>query len=92
MADVTMSLDEYEQMRSMAMATTCPGCSAGATADSSPAVTKKRRTRKKSSSDKKMSVALKEATAKAKKKNGSFKKGWNQSKLMKEAHRLKKRM
>lgn len=89
MADVTMSLDEYEQMRAMAMSGQCPGCSGG---EAAAPVKKKRRSRKKSSSDKKMSRALKEATAKAKKKNGDFKKGWDQSKLMSYAHKLKKKM
>ena len=91
MAEVSMSLDEYESLRAMAMNGSCPSCAAG---HNSPAVTskKKRRSRKKSSSDKKMSKALKEATAKAKKKNGDFKKGWDQSKLMTYAHKLKKKM
>ena len=39
---------------------------------------------------KKMSKYLKEANAKARKKNGSFKKGWSQSRVMKEAHRLRR--
>lgn len=90
MATVEMSMEEFLQLQEMAMGGQCPACAGGHS--SPPAVTKKRRTRKKSSSDRKMSVALKEATAKAKKKNGSFKKGWNQSRLMKEAHRLKRRM
>ena len=51
-----------------------------------------RKPRKQSSSQKKrskkMSKALSKANSKAKKKNGDFKKGWNQSRLMKEAHRL----
>jgi len=33
-----------------------------------------------------------EAHKKAKKKDGKFKKGWNQSRLMSEAHRLKRKM
>jgi len=90
MADVTMSLDEYESLRAMAMNGSCPGCSGSPPPEVSSK--KKRRSRKKSSSDKKMSKALKEATAKAKKKNGDFKKGWDQSKLMTYAHKLKKKM
>ena len=46
------------------------------------------RTRKKTKRDKAMSRGLREAQAKARKKNGDFKKGWNQSRVMKEAHRL----
>ena len=40
----------------------------------------------------KLSRALKKANARAKKKNGSYKKGWNASKTMKYAHKLKKAM
>ena len=47
-----------------------------------------KRTRKKTKMDKSMSKHLKMANAKARKKNGSMKKGWNQGRIMKEAHRL----
>lgn len=40
----------------------------------------------------KLSRALKQVNKKAKKKSGAFKKGWNRSKVMKEAHRIAKRM
>ena len=42
--------------------------------------------------DPKMARALKKANAMGKKKNGGFKKGWSQSKIMKKAHQLKRRM
>jgi hypothetical protein len=38
-----------------------------------------------------MASALKKANAKARKKNGSFKKGWSQARVMKEAHRIRRR-
>lgn len=47
-----------------------------------------KRTRKKTKTDRTMSSCLKEANAKARKKNGSMKKGWSQAKIMKEAHRM----
>ena len=47
-----------------------------------------KRTRKKTKRDRAMSRGLREAQAKARKKNGDLKKGWNQSRIMKEAHRL----
>ena len=50
-----------------------------------PGVAKPKRTRKKTKRDKAMSRGLREAQAKARKKNGDFKKGWNQSRVMKEA-------
>jgi len=48
----------------------------------------KKRTRKK---DPKMKAAMKKAHKAAKRKDGTFRKGWDQSKLMKHAHKLKKR-
>jgi len=38
-----------------------------------------------------MASALKKANAKARKKDGSFKKNWTQARVMKEAHRLRRR-
>ncbi len=38
-----------------------------------------------------MAAALKKANAKARKKNGSFKKGWSQARVMKEAHRIRRK-
>ena len=42
--------------------------------------------------DPKMAKALRKANAMGKKKNGGYKKGWSQSKIMKKAHQLRKRM
>jgi hypothetical protein len=53
-----------------------------------PAPKKSRRTR----SDPKLSKAMKEAYKKSHKKNGDFKKGWDRSKMLKEAHRLRRKM
>jgi len=39
-----------------------------------------------------MKSALEKANAMARKKNGDFKKGWNQSKLMSKAHKIRKGM
>lgn len=38
-----------------------------------------------------MSAALKKANKMARKKNGDFKKGWNQRRVMKTAHRIRRR-
>ena len=43
------------------------------------------------SASRKLSKSLKTINKKARKKNGDFKKGYNQSRLMKEAHRLAKK-
>ncbi len=38
-----------------------------------------------------MSAALKKANKMARKKNGDFKKGWNQRRVMQTAHRIRRR-
>ncbi len=40
----------------------------------------------------KLGRALKQINNKARKKNGDFKKGWSQSKVMRDAHKLARRM
>jgi len=49
--------------------------------------TKKQRTQRKH-----MSTAMKQTRDRATKKNGEWKKGWDQSRCMKEAHKLAKRL
>lgn len=55
-------------------------------------LTETKRTRKKTAGDRKMKKALEQANAKARKKNGELRKGWNQSRIMKTAHKLKRQM
>ncbi len=38
-----------------------------------------------------MAAALRKANSMARKKNGDFKKGWNQARVMKTAHRIRRR-
>ena len=85
MADITMTLDEYEALRRMISS---ERESEGAHEE---AVEKKKKTRRKTAGDKIMSRALEEANAKAKLKNGSWRKGWNQSKVMTHAHMLRRK-
>ena len=49
---------------------------------------KPKRTRKKTKTDRTMSSCLKQANAKGKLKNGKFRKGWDQSRIMTYAHKL----
>ena len=49
---------------------------------------KEKRTRKKTKTDRTMSSCLKQANARGKLKNGKFRKGWNQSRIMTYAHKL----
>ena len=85
MAEVTLSLEEYHALleknqgwepRRMRSRKNDP-------------LRKKKRVGKK---DPKMARALRKANAMGRKKNGGFKKGWSQGKIMKKAHALKKRM
>ena len=53
---------------------------------------KKKVKRGATAASRKLSKALKEVNKKAKKKNGQFKKGYSQSRVMSDAHKLAKRM
>jgi hypothetical protein len=85
MAEVRLTLDEYEALRRLI---TSERESEGAHEES----VEKKKTRKKTKNDKNLSKALTEANGKAKKKNGDFRKGWDQSRLMTHAHALCKKM
>ncbi len=55
------------------------------------AATKSAPAKRRRKKDLAMSRALKAANKKARKKDGSFKKGWGRGRVMSEAHRLKKK-
>ena len=85
MAEVTLTLEEYEALRSLI----------GSERESEGAMEEAketRRTRRKTKSDRNMSKALRMANNRAKKKNGDFRKGWNRSRMMKYAHKLRAKM
>jgi hypothetical protein len=83
MADVTMTLEEYEALRRLI---TSERESEGATvAQEKP---KKRRSRK----NPKLKAALKEANRLLRKDNGQLRKGRTQSDVMTLAHKLRKKM
>ena len=89
MADVKMSLEEYEAMRAMIMNQGSP--SPGQTtlpAASAP----KKRSRSAKASDKLLSKAFKEANGKCRCKDGSLKKGKTQADVAKLAQKLRKQM
>ena len=83
MANVTMTLEEYEALRRLISS---ERESEGATL--SQEKPKKRRSRR----NPKLKAALKQANAKLRNKNGKLKKGKTQSDVMKLAHRLRKKM
>jgi len=72
LAEVTLSLEEYEALRSMAHDNSCIGCS-GAVNQASPVIQDKPK-RKASSSNKAYSKAFKKVKGKYMKKSG----GWKQ--------------
>ena len=86
MANVTLSLEEYHALMRLVES---ERESEGAHEEAVEA--KKTRTRSRTKNDRIMSRALSEANSKAKLKNGSWRKGWNQKKLMIEAHRLRRK-
>ena len=49
---------------------------------------KRRQTKGQKKRSRAMSTAMKKASSKAKIKNGKFRKGWNQSRMMKYAHKI----
>jgi hypothetical protein len=89
MADVTMSLEEYETMRSMIMSQGSP--SPGQTTLPVASAPKKR-SRSARASDKLLSKAFKMANEKCRCKNGSLKKGKTQADVAKMAQKLRKQM
>jgi len=59
-------------------------------ARSADRVVKRKVKRGATKASRKLSRALKDVNAKARKKNGDLKKGWSQSRIMKTAHRMVK--
>ncbi len=87
MAQVTMTVEEYLQLLEK-------------TADNVKRVGKAAKTirretrparKKAGKAVKGMAAALKKANAKARKKNGSFKKGYDQARVMRMAHQIRRR-
>tara|TARA_Y100001963_G_C6652144_1_gene386252 strand:- start:238 stop:501 length:264 start_codon:yes stop_codon:yes gene_type:complete len=62
------------------------------TTDRGESAPRTRRTRSKTRTDSNMSRALTQINKKARLKNGDLRKGWTQSKVMKEAHKLRRKM
>ena len=84
MAEVRLTLEEYEALRRLITSER----------ESEGVIEEERtsRKRKKTKNDRLMSRAMKDARARATKKNGNFRKGWNQSRMMKYAHSLRRKM
>lgn len=74
MAEVTLTLDEYEALRSMAHDNSCIGCSGAVRPSQSDQVTSTKPKRKASSSNRAYSKAFKKVKGKYMTKSGSWKK------------------
>lgn len=89
MAEVTMSLEEYLHLvkhsdpNTVGELFSMPGA---------PKVSRSKKPKRVGKKDPKMARALKKANDMGRKKDKSFRKGWNQRKIMKKAHQLRKRM
>ena len=85
MADVTMTLEEYEALRAMiSMPVT--------SSPSEPVETPKKRSRSARAADKKLSTAFKEANKRLRLKSGALRSGRTQADVARLAQKLRKKM
>lgn len=85
MADVTMTLEEYEALRAMiSMPVT--------SSPSEPVETPKKRSRSARAADKKLSAAFKEANKRLRLKSGALRSGRTQADVARLAQKLRKKM
>jgi hypothetical protein len=89
MADVTMSLEEYETMRAMIMNQGSPAPGQTTLPANSPT---KKRSRSARASDKMLSKAFKIANERYRLKNGQLRSGRTQADIAKLAQKLRKQM
>jgi len=80
-AEVRLTIEEYESLLEL-----------GRIHARDPVRIVKRKSKRKGKKDPKMARALRKANEMGKKKAGGFKKGWDQSKIMSTAHKLKRKM
>jgi len=85
MAEVRLTMAEYEALVA-GFASMDSRTKSGIPKATGP---KRKRVGKK---DPKMARALRKANSMGRKKNGGYKKGWTQGKIMKKAHQLRRRM
>ena len=81
MGTVTLTTEEYAELLAAA--------SRSAAAPSAPAATRK--SRRKGRTAPGMAAALREANKRARKKNGDFRKGYNQRRVMQMAHKIRRK-
>ena len=81
MAEVRMTMEEY-----LALTAERPRSEQVKVARTTKSV------KRKGKKDPKMAKALERANSMGRKKNGGFKKGWDQAKIMSKAHKLRRKM
>ena len=86
MAEVRLTMEEYQALLRLQ---TSERESEGSRISNRRRSRPKKRAGKK---DPKMARALRKANAMGRKKDKSFRKGWNQSKIMRKAHQLRRKM
>jgi hypothetical protein len=86
--EVRLSIEEYEALVKAAQVSASVRASRAKTRQMSKAIEKKRRSKK----DPKMAKALKEANRRGRTKSGKLRAGYTQAKIMKTAHKLRRKM
>ena len=93
MAEVRMTLEEYEALRRMISSEReSEGAELADRMDSTVSATADKPKRKPSPRDRAMRIAIKEANARYRKKNGQFRAGRSQADVMRLANKLADRM
>ena len=88
MAEVRLTIEEYEALLRAAEVPASVKASRERTSLISKEIKKKRKRRK----DPKMAEALKEANRRGRTKSGRLRKGYTQAKIMKMAHKIRRKM
>ena len=85
MAEVRLTMEEYQALLRLQS-------SERESEGSRLTARKSRPVKRKGKKDPKMGRALRKANAMGRKKNGGFKKGWSQGRIMSTAHKLRRKM
>ena len=85
MAEVRLTMEEYQALLRMQG-------SERESEGTSLSDRRRKKPRRQGKKDPKMARALRKANSMGRKKNGGFKKGWTQGKIMSKAHQLRRKM
>lgn len=82
MGKVTLTLEEYEALRRIQ--------SSERESEGSRLALRRKKATRRGKAPRGMAKALREANRRGRKKNGDFKKGWSQARVMKTAHKIRR--